>query len=70
MEEMGKLLAVVGVLLALIGVILWKFGGRIPLGHLPGDIYIQRPGFTFYFPLMTCILLSLAMTLLMRLFRH
>ncbi|MBI4757594.1 MAG: DUF2905 domain-containing protein [Chloroflexi bacterium] len=59
LEPMGKLLIVLGLCLAGIGLflVLWP---RIPfLGRLPVDILIQRGNFTFYFPLVTCILLSI-----------
>lgn len=56
---MGKFLIVIGVILILIG-LGFHFGIRLPwLGRLPGDILIQRENFTFYFPLTTCILISL-----------
>ncbi len=69
MRDMGRLLIVAGVLLALVGVAL-MFAGRIPLGHLPGDITYKRGNFTLYFPLMTSILLSLLLTLLLWAFRR
>lgn len=67
---MGKGLIFLGILLILLG-ILFSVGAKIPwLGHLPGDIYIQRERFSFYFPLATCILLSLIITLVLYLFRR
>jgi len=65
LELMGKLLIVLGLCLAGIGLflVLWP---RLPfLGRLPGDILIQRGNFTFYFPLVTCILLSILLTLVL-----
>jgi len=51
--------------------LIFSFGGKIPwLGHLPGDIYIQRERFTFYFPLTTCILISVIISLVLYLFRR
>ncbi|MGH7770014.1 MAG: DUF2905 domain-containing protein [Candidatus Binatia bacterium] len=51
--------------------LLFSLGPKIPwLGRLPGDIYINRGNFTFYFPLTTCILLSLIITLVLYLFRR
>lgn len=58
---MGLVLVIVGVGLLLVGKVPW-------LGRLPGDIYVRRGSFTFYFPVMTCIILSIVMTLLARLF--
>jgi len=60
--EIGKLLLIFGVILILLG-LFFTLGGRIPyLGKLPGDIIIQRGNFHFYFPLATCILISLILT--------
>ena len=67
--SIGKILILGGVVLAVIGVIL-ILGDKIPwIGRLPGDIYIKRDKFTFYFPLMTSIIISLLLTLLFWLFR-
>jgi Protein of unknown function (DUF2905) len=66
---LGKILIICGICLAVIGVIL-VLGDKIPwIGRLPGDIYIKRDKFTFYFPLMTSIIISLLLTLLFALFR-
>jgi hypothetical protein len=70
MQEIGKTLFVVGILLAGVGLVLWLLGGRIPLGRLPGDIVIHKGNFTFYFPLVTCIAISLVLTLLFWLLRR
>jgi hypothetical protein len=70
MGNLGRTLILFGVLLIVLGV-LFSFGSKIPwLGRLPGDIYIHRGSFTFYFPLTTCILLSLIITLVLYLFRR
>lgn len=69
MQELGKIICVIGVLLATVGFLIWKVGGRFPIGRLPGDISIQKPGFSFYFPITTCILLSLILTLILWLLR-
>jgi hypothetical protein len=67
--SLGKILIVIGAITAVIGVIL-ILGDKIPwIGRLPGDIYIKRDKFTFYFPLMTSIIISLLLTLLFSLFR-
>lgn len=61
-----------GVLMVLLGGILLVAGnlsGKVPwLGRLPGDIYIQRGSWSFYFPLATCLLISIVLTLLFSLF--
>jgi len=58
MSGIGRLLIVMGLILVAAGVII-SFAPRIPwLGRLPGDIYIKKDHFSFFFPLTTCILLS------------
>ena len=70
MQEIGKALSVIGLLLAAVGFFIWKIGGRLPLGKLPGDIAIQKENFSFYFPVTTCIIISVVLTLIMWLFRR
>jgi hypothetical protein len=69
MSELGKFLVLVGLLIAAVGAVMWSGFGKSWLGRLPGDIHYSRGNFSFYFPLMTCILVSLALTLLFWLFR-
>jgi len=70
MESFGKMLILFGISIVVLGFI-FAVGGKIPwLGQLPGDIYIQKGRFTFYFPLTTCLLLSLILTLVLYLFRR
>ena len=70
MAGFGKSLIYIGVVLVILG-LLFSLGGKIPwLGHLPGDIYIQRGRFTFYFPVTTCLLISIIMTLIVYFFRR
>ena len=70
MTNPGKLLIFLGLTLAAAGLLL-TFAGKIPLiGKLPGDLRIEREHFTFYFPLGTCLLLSLLLTLIYWLFRR
>ncbi|HKA53282.1 MAG TPA: DUF2905 domain-containing protein [Candidatus Binatia bacterium] len=64
MTELGKALILFGGLLLVVGVLL-TLGAKLPwLGRLPGDLYIQRPHFTFYFPLATSLLVSVLLSLL------
>ena len=64
MSEVGKLLIVCGLLIAGVGVAV-VLAGRLPwIGRLPGDLYVQRGHFTFYFPLATSILVSVVLTLI------
>lgn len=65
MADLGRVLIVLGVVVAVVGVVLVLFG-RVPwIGRLPGDIHVQRGNWTFYFPLGTSILVSLALTLVL-----
>ena len=65
----GKLLIIAGLLIALAGVVI-TFGPKIPfLGKLPGDISIKRENFSFYFPLTSCLLISLLISLVLWFFK-
>lgn len=70
MAELGKTLIVFGLVLTLVGLALWSFGGLSIIGRLPGDIYIRRGNFSFYFPLATCIVLSIVFSLILMLLRR
>lgn len=70
LASVGRLLVIGGVMLAAVGVIV-LLAGKVPfLGRLPGDIVYRKGGTTFYFPLVTCLLLSLLLSLLLNLFRR
>ena len=70
MSELGKMLIVFGVIMAVVGAVL-VFGPKIPwLGKLPGDFTYRGERFTFYFPLATCVLLSVILSLVLYLFRR
>jgi Protein of unknown function (DUF2905) len=66
---MAKWLIAVGVVLVALGV-LWPLLSKVGLGNLPGDIRVERKGFTFYFPITTGILVSLVITLILWIFRR
>ncbi len=66
---MTKWLITTGVILIAVGV-LWPWIAKLGLGSLPGDIRIERKGFTFYFPLTSCIVVSLVITVLLWIFRR
>jgi hypothetical protein len=67
---MGRFLIILGLILVAGGIIV-SFAPRIPwLGRLPGDIYIKKENFSFYFPLATSLLLSLVLSLLLWFFRR
>ena len=65
---MGKWLVIVGVILVLLGVA-WPWLSKLGIGHLPGDIVIERKGFGFYFPITTSIIASLVLSLILWIFR-
>jgi hypothetical protein len=68
--QIGKLLILLGIVLFGVGLFLFLFG-RVPwIGKLPGDIYIRKESFTFYFPLTTCILISIFLYILSLIFRR
>ena len=68
-QQLGKILIFTGVLILIIGIFLF-FWDKIPfIGKLPGDIYIKRKNFTFYFPIVTSIILSIIISLILYLFR-
>jgi hypothetical protein len=70
MSEIGRPLIVVGAVLLVVGLVL-TFGPRIPgLGRLPGDMVWRRGNTTVYFPIVTCLVLSLVLSLLFALFRR
>ncbi len=67
--QFGKILVGLGVVIVVIGLVVW-FGDRIPfLGKLPGDITIKKDGITFYFPIVTMIVISVILTIILNLFR-
>ncbi|RAL26623.1 DUF2905 domain-containing protein [Thermoflavimicrobium daqui] len=69
MNPVAKILIIGGVILIIVG-LLWQVGGKlIPFGKLPGDIFIEKGKVKFYFPIVTCILISLVLSLIAYLFR-
>jgi hypothetical protein len=67
--DMQRFLIGLGLVILLAG-IAWPVLSRIGIGRLPGDIFIQRGGTSFYFPIVTCIVLSIVLSLLMWLFNR
>ena len=71
MTDLGKLLLVLGSVIVIIGAALLLAGKfHLPLGRLPGDIVVRGKNTIFYFPLVTCLLLSVLLTLVLCLFRR
>lgn len=69
MSNVPKILIVTGAVLIVIG-LLWMLLGRfVQLGRLPGDIAVERGNFRFYFPIVTCIVLSIVFSLIMAVIR-
>ncbi len=69
MNPVAKLLIIGGIVLVVIG-LLWQVGGRfLPLGRLPGDIVVEKENMRFYFPVVTCIIISIVLSLASYLFR-
>ncbi|QIT56739.1 DUF2905 domain-containing protein [Aquisalimonas sp. 2447] len=65
---MQRILIITGILILVVG-LLWPWLANLGLGRLPGDILIQRDGFTFYFPITTMLIVSAVLTLIFWLFR-
>lgn len=70
MPEIGKMLVVFGIVIVLIGLALWSGFGAGWLGRLPGDVRIERGQSVFYFPIVTCIIISIVISLLLAFFRR
>jgi hypothetical protein len=69
MNDLGKILVFAGVALVIIGALLWSGLGRGWLGRLPGDIHYTKGNFSIYFPVVTCLVLSILITVILRLFK-
>jgi hypothetical protein len=69
MNEPGKLMVVAGLIITGLGALWWSGFGRGWLGRLPGDLNYSKGNFSFHFPIVTCLLISAALTLLLWLFR-
>lgn len=66
---MAKWLITIGIILVVLG-LLWPLLAKLGLGSLPGDLKIERKGFTFYFPITTSIIISAVITLILWIFRR
>lgn len=70
MAPLGKLLIFAGVAIAICGAVVWAVSFVPGIGRLPGDIVVRRQNFTFYFPLMTCVILSIVATIVMAILKR
>ncbi len=70
MAPLGKWLVFIGLVTVVAGLAIWGLGTLGWFGRLPGDIYFRRGNVTFYFPLATCILLSIVISLILMLLRR
>jgi len=66
---MQRALIVLGLVIAAIG-LAWPWLGRLPFGRLPGDIHVVREGFSFHFPIVTCIVISIVVSVILWIFRR
>ncbi|WP_026836306.1 DUF2905 family protein [Limisalsivibrio acetivorans] len=67
MEDMGRLLIIFGAVIALVGFV-FIFGSKFGLGRLPGDISIEKENFSFHFPVVTSIIISIVVTVILNIF--
>ena len=70
MREIGKMLAAFGSVIMIVGFALWAGFGAGWLGRLPGDIRIERGNSAFYFPIVTCLIISILLSLILSFFRR
>jgi hypothetical protein len=70
MRELGKFVVIIGIIMTLVGLVIWSGFAPKWLGRLPGDIRVEREHSAFYFPIVTCIILSIVLSLLLSIFRR
>jgi len=63
MHDFGKALFLLGLVLVVIGAVLWKTGGLGGIRRLPGDVFVEGKNSAFYFPIVTCVIVSVVLTL-------
>ena len=66
--HMQKILIYIGLIILVIG-LLWPLLKELPIGRMPGDIVLQKDKFTFYFPIITCLVVSLIISIIFRFFK-
>jgi hypothetical protein len=68
MQHIGKILIVIGILSVVAGIVIYFAGDKLGwVGHLPGDIHVEKENFSFYFPITTMILVSIVVSLVIKL---
>jgi uncharacterized membrane protein len=66
MEHLGKILVFAGIILVIAGLIVWFAGDKLGwIGHLPGDIRVEKENFRFYFPVATMVIISILLTIIL-----
>ena len=70
MPELGKMRVIFGAAMVLLGLLLWSGFGAGWFGRLPGDIRVEREHSVFYFPIVTCIIISIVLSVIFSLFRR
>lgn len=68
MPDIGRTIITIGIIVVLIGIII-SIGGKFGLGKLPGDILIKKGNFTFFFPIITSIVISIILTVIVNIIR-
>lgn len=68
MDSIGKVIIALGLVLIIFG-LFFSFGGKIGLGKLPGDIFIDKGNFKFFFPITSSIIISIILSVLLKLFK-
>jgi hypothetical protein len=71
MQEIGKFVFLIGIVSIIVGALVWRFPNLFQwIGKLPGDVSIRKGNLSFYFPIVTCILVSVVLTIVSWLFRR
>ncbi len=70
MQNTGKIIVIIGIIVIIVGLVIWLFGDKFNwFGNLPGDIKVKKENFSFYFPFVSMIILSIVISLVIWLIR-
>lgn len=69
-RDIAKIIMILGIFTTVMGGLWYFLGDKFPLGKLPGDIIIKKPGFSFYFPITTCLLVSVVFSIIAKLIKN